>query len=432
MNTNIFIGALALLGIFSLFVSFRSSKNSQKSYYLANRSLGPILLALSIMATQLGGGVILGTAEGAYRFGWGALLWPLGSALGLLAVGLFFGKRLRLLNISTIAEVYTKVYKLKSLRTVASILSIISLFLILSAQLIASKGLLATVGLDTPLAFFLIWSIVVLYTMMGGLKAVVLTDVIQALFIAGALSTALFFTKTTTATATATLPSALNGNLSAWFLMPCLFMIIGQDMGQRCFSGKNGKTVLLAFLLAAIGLALIGAIPVAFGTLARGLDLPEGNVLLTSVQLLTNPAMTAIVGTAVVVALISTVDSLLCAVSSNLALDFALLKNPKLLTFLVGLAAMTLAYTYTSITGLLLLSYELSVTSLSVSIIAALILKNPSPLGALLSVTLGTTGFLLFRFIDLPFREIATLSLSALGYTTPYCLKFLPPLRSRP
>ena len=59
----------------------------------------------------------------------------------------------------------------------------LSLFFILVSQGIAAKKFFITLGLENPFFFIIFWSVLILYTVMGGFKAVVYTDVLQAGFI---------------------------------------------------------------------------------------------------------------------------------------------------------------------------------------------------------------------------------------------------------
>lgn len=107
--------------------------------------------------------------------------------------------------------------------------------------------------------------------------------------------------------------------------MPLLFMVIEQDMGQRCFAGASPKIVSRASFLAGIFTMIVCIVPVFFGSLANATNLqvpPQGSVLMTMIANTTSPFVTALVGCAVLAAIISTATSLINAISSNLSSDF--------------------------------------------------------------------------------------------------------------
>ncbi|MBM3192544.1 MAG: sodium:solute symporter family protein, partial [Chlamydiae bacterium] len=184
MNLQLFICLLFGLQLLYLWIGRRSSKHlkNKEDYYLAGKSVRLLPLTLTFLATQVGGGLVLGAAEEAYHFGWSVLFYPLGASLGLIALGCGIGKKLSRFNVSTVAEIFEVVYRSPFLKKVASLFSILSLFMILIAQIIASHKFLVSVGLDNTALFVLFWMTVILYTTQGGLKAVISTDNAQAIF----------------------------------------------------------------------------------------------------------------------------------------------------------------------------------------------------------------------------------------------------------
>src|SRR5262249_40206907 len=148
---------------------------------------------------------------------------------------------------------------------------------ILVAQIIASNKFMVSLGVENKLWFIGFWAIVIFYTAMGGLKAVVATDIIQAAFFA-----LVFVFSFGLAAYSMDIPS-LNIGLEeggfsfesskpyGWLLMPLLFMVIEQDMGQRCFAAESPKTVSKATLWAAAGTFILSLIPIYFGIAAKNM-----------------------------------------------------------------------------------------------------------------------------------------------------------------
>ena len=101
---------------------------------------------MTFVATQIGGGLVLGAAEEAYQFGWTVLLYPLGACLGFVVLALGVGKNLARFQVSTVAEFFEVVYRSPLLKKMASLLSITSLFMILMAQVIASRKFMVSLG----------------------------------------------------------------------------------------------------------------------------------------------------------------------------------------------------------------------------------------------------------------------------------------------
>lgn len=436
MNITLFICLLFALQIFYWFVGRRFSQKttSQKDYFLAEKAVKLFPLTMTFLATQVGGGFILGAAEEAYQFGWMVLFYPLGAALGFVALGSGVGRKLASLPISTVAEIFEVAYGSVIMKKIASTLSVISLFMILVAQIVASSKFLFSTGLMSTPLFILFWAVVIVYTARGGLKAVIATDVAQAAFFSVAFLAC--FTVAFFGNSEAPLSQIVQSEnmalvfpkLSGWLFMPLLFMLIEQDMGQRCFAGASSFVVSKAALLAGVGTLIICAIPIFFGLLAKtqGIEIPQGSsVLMAVVAKVTSPAMAAIVGCGVLAAIISTATSLINAISSNLANDFI---KPSLsltnsrgrtqgITCLVSSLAIFTAFYFDNVVDMLIQSYELSVVSLFVPIVIALFKKKKNLLSAALSLSFGALGFVFFRIYPMPFpKEILGVLLSLFGY----------------
>jgi SSS family solute:Na+ symporter len=416
-------------------ISARGLK-TQGDYFLAGKGVSFFPLMMTFVATQVGGGLVLGSAEEAYHFGWSVLFYPIGASLGLLLLGVGLGRKLAQFQVSTIAQIFEVVYKSPVLKKIASLLSIASLFMILAAQIIASNKFMVSLGVESPILFVAFWAIVILYTALGGLKAVIATDYIQAgFFIAAFLLCFGYVAYTADFSAPQLLQAGLpsehaafdTSKLYGWLFMPMLFMIIEQDMGQRCFAAKSPKVASQATLWAGICTLLICLIPVALGILATSMDIaiPTGSsVLMAVVKATTTPVLTALVGCAILAAIISTADSLINAIGSNLSQDFTLpaikgnsTHTSRLLSVGIAVAAIFFSFFFNNIVDLLIQSYAVSVSCLFIPIFIAFFKKNGRFLSATLSICFGAAGYVLFQFIQIPLpAEIAGVLLSLAGY----------------
>lgn len=436
MNITIFISMLFCLQFFYWLVGQRASKKvkGQEDYFLAGKDVRLFPLMMTFLATQVGGGVFLGAADEAYLFGWPVLLYPLGVALGLILLGCGVGRKLAGFQVSTVAQILEVVYGSPMLKKMASLLSILSLFMILVAQIIASNKFLVSMGLTNVPLFILFWAIVIIYTAQGGLRAVISTDMVQAAFFSGVFllcfGFVLYYEPAISLVKAPQLENFANvsSKLCGWLLMPLLFMVIEQDMGQRCFAGASPGIVSKASFLAGICTLIVCFVPVFFGSLANvtGLEIPQGgSVLMTVIAQITNPWMTALVGCAVLAAIISTATSLINAISSNVSNDFKLsffqktdpMRVIKGITCLISIGAIFFAFYFDNIVDLLIQSYELSVSCLFIPVMMALFRKRGDFLGALIAMSFGTLGFFLFRLYPIEFpKEIASILLSLMGY----------------
>lgn len=440
MDISVFIFSILSLQLLCFWIGKRASKklDSQEDYFLAGRNVRFFPLFMTLIATQIGGGLVLGSAEEAYRYGWYIFLYPLGATLGLLLLAGGIGSRLSRLPVATVAGLFETVYQSSLLKKVASLLSIVSLFMILIAQFIASKKFMLGLGIEQEWLFLAFWSIVILYTVTGGLKAVVATDIVQAFFFIVVFVACFIYSLLTYPEASlAASLNALAGTFefdqekwSGWLLMPLLFMVIEQDMAQRCFAAKSGRVVSWASGCAAMCILLICAIPIYYGVLGKSLGIaPDSgaSVLMTVLQATTNPTLSALFGCAILVAIISTADSLLNAISSNVAQDFnwqwvgkrwSVLQFFKGVSAGIGVLALATSYAFNNVVDVLILSYELSVVCLFVPVMAALFISRKSSLAAGGAILFGACSFLLVRWVPSPWvpREVLGLLFSAIGF----------------
>lgn len=439
MNITIFVGVLTLLQLICLWAGKRASKNlqDQQDYFLASKEIRFFPLLMTFVATQIGGGLVLGAAEEAYQFGWTVLLYPLGACLGFVVLALGVGKKLAHYQVSTVAELLEVVYQSRLLKKMSSLLSIISLFMILMAQVIASQKFMVSLGMDQSILFLAFWGIVILYTVMGGLKAVISIDIIQALFFMIVFALGLgYILYTGSFTLSEIVENGWSGGafdfniakLSGWLLMPLLFMVIEQDMAQRCFAARSPRVVTRAAAYAALCTLLICVIPVFIGVLGKqmGIVVPAGSsVFMDVMQAFTPPSLVAFIGCAVLMAVLSTAISLLNAVSSNLSQDFDFdvmegfqsVQLSRKITAGIGLLAVGGSFYAGEIVDLLIQSYELSVYCLFIPVCAALFKSRGNSLSAWLAFVFGALGFCLTRFIsfEIP-KEVVCLILSGLGF----------------
>ena len=426
MDTVLFISLLFALQVLYYLVGKKASPKSTEEdndYFLAGKKVPFFPLMMTFVATLVGGGVILGSAEEAYKSGWPKLFYPLGAALGLIVLGLGIGRKLAEFKVSTVAQIFEVVYKSKLLQRFASTLSIISLFTTLIAQLVASNRFLVSMGVTSTTLFVLFWAIVILYTARGGLRAVISTDFVQAAFFSLIFLSCGFIVWWGYGVPVVENVNFSSAKITGWFLMPLIFMIVGQDVGQRCFAGGSAKIVSRATLFAGLLLIVICIIPVYFGVLAKayGMEIGEGSsVLMTAISALTNPYLTAIVGCAVLAAMISTVTSVINAISSNIFTDFIKVKNMGVITtitIVISLISVGFALYFNSIVDVMFFGYELSACCLCVPLLFALFKKNGDFFAALFSALFGLAGFVIFRAVPLQFpREVLALLFSLSGF----------------
>lgn len=433
MNVPFILGVMGILGCIYVWIGTQSSKNlyTNDDYFLMGRNLTSIPLMFTLLATQLGGGTLLGAAHEAYQKGFIVLLYPLGASLGLCLLAMGFGKKLSEYRVSTVAQVLEKAYESSFFRIIASSLSIITLFCILTAQAIAAKSFFYSIGFLNPIIIIVVWTLVVVYTVMGGLKAVINTDILQAIFMLAVLGLAFITANKAQVNIKSFTPFSTTQEIPwmSWFFMPLLFMLIEQDTAQRCFAVKEGKMIAKASIGAAFLLLLGSSIAIFFGITANclNIDIPaNSNPLIVVIQTLTNEYISSLFLVAILMAIISTADTLLCSIVSNISCDFientayshqTKLRLSKVFTLVIGLLALILAFNLSSIVSLLIFAYELSIYVLFIPTLLAIISPSPNRLASYCSMGIGAIGFItcMFKAPIIP-KELLCIGISAISY----------------
>lgn len=182
-----FIGVFAL-GFYSMrFVSRaanREGKGFWAEYLISDRNLGGFVLAMTLVATYLSAGSFIGGPGTAYTIG---LAWVF-LAMSQMPTGYFtlsvLGKRFAILarkiNAVTITDFLKARYESNLLISLVSICIVFFFIAAMTAQFIGASRLIeGSVGISyqAALAFFSIT--VLVYTIIGGFRAVALTDTLQ-------------------------------------------------------------------------------------------------------------------------------------------------------------------------------------------------------------------------------------------------------------
>ncbi len=332
----IYILIMAAVGVYA---SRRT--HSATEFVLAGRKLSLGLCTTTIIATWLGGGMIIGGSGAAYEDGLlGVIADPFGATLCLLLVGLFFVRIFRRLKFFSFIEfVEQRFGRLATLVTSAAAL-LSSIFWV--AGMLVAFGLIFESLTGIPLEVGIVGGaiVVIAYTSIGGMLAVALTDFVQIVIIAigmvllfvvvlidaGGWSTV---SAQIPADAWRMLPLENTGErwlnyLRAWFIFG-LADIASQSLLQRAMAAKSERVAQYSFYLAGVGYLAFAMIPVTLGIIASvtmpGLADPESILPTLAIEHL-HPVAVAIFVGALLAAIMSSCDSSLLAaatvISTNL------------------------------------------------------------------------------------------------------------------
>lgn len=242
-------------------------------YFVSGKQGNWLQITGSLLATILGGSAILGTVELSHRAGWAAV-WFLGSASAGLFVLALIAPRVSRYGHYTLPEMIGRFYGTRAERT-ATILIPAAWLGVIAVQVIAGARIISALGLtDYRQGAILCGLVFILYTLLGGQKSVLKTDLIQAIIILAGI-TLLFILNLFSDRETETIPVSVKGILNENFSLADLIILlitysvtftVGPDIYSRIFCARDEKTARISVILVA---ALI--LPVAFMLTSLGM-----------------------------------------------------------------------------------------------------------------------------------------------------------------
>lgn len=435
--------------ILMLAIGFVVSKriNTDDDYFLAGRSLGPMMATFSIFATWFGAETCIGTAGAVYRDGLSSVhADPVGYSICIILMGLFFSRILWRRKITTIPDLFRERFSLNTER-LAAVIMIPSSLIWAGAQIRAFGQIIhAATDMSVSVAITLAATVVLIYTVFGGMLADAYTDLIQGItVIAGLifLGIILFVDLGGVGPALATIDlSRLSltggdmaglsfmGRLELW-MVPILGSLMAQELVSRVISSKSEKVAVQSCYRAGGLYILIGTIPVMVGLLGKAYypELENSEVIMPLLaKTHFNYFFYIIFVGALVSAILSTVDTTLLSAS---ALAGHNLVNPMLkeLTerkkviiartgvFISGLIAYAVAFMSESVTELVEAASALGGPSILVLTSIALFVKKGTSMNAIIAIVGSMVAWVIAHYvIETEFPVILTVVACILAY----------------
>ncbi|HEC1573517.1 TPA: sodium/proline symporter PutP [Campylobacter upsaliensis] len=351
INTEIAITFIAYsaLMLFIGFYFYRKNKSTE-DYFLGGRSLGPVVSALSAGASDMSGWLLMGLPGALYVSGFVESYIAIGLSIGAFLNWVFVAKRLRIYtsviaNSITIPDYFETRFDDDKhiLRIVCAIVILVFFTFYVSSGLVGGAKLFeSTFGIDYTHALTTGTIIIVLYTFLGGYKAVCWTDMIQGLLMMSALIIVPLVMLSNLGgyeAAISIVQEIKPQNLSMGEGVSLLTIISALAWGLgyfgqphilvRFMSIRSTKEIPTAtivgiswMVISLIGACFIGILGIAYvHKFNLTLQDPE-KIFIVMSQLLFNPWIAGILLSAILAAIMSTASSQLLVSSSTLAEDF--------------------------------------------------------------------------------------------------------------
>jgi SSS family solute:Na+ symporter len=438
------IFVLYMLGVLGIgYYHFRNNRDTD-DYYVGSRKMGPAAIGFSLVATDVGGGFSIGLGGLGFAMGL-AGSWLLFTGLvGAWLSAVFIIPRIKAADREHGLYTYPDFLRLRYGEGVAALAAVISglgYMGFTGAQILAGAKLAsatvitsAPAGL-TPLEFslYIIAFITICYTVIGGLKAVIYTDVVQwMLLLSGLVFVAIPIALTNVggwSGLRAALPASYFDITSIrpvtfinWMVSVIPIWLIGMTLYQRMYACRDEKSARKAWYMAGLleypVMAFAGVI---LGMAARvffpGVESEMGLPLMLKHYL--PVGVTGIVIAAYFSAIMSTADSCLMASSGNMLNDILQrtvlrhLKGPaeirvsQVVTLVIGITAVFIAVQFEKVLEAILYAYGFMVSGLFVPTLGAYFWKRSSRSGAFWGMLAGGCVFLLLKLEIVPVSVVA-------------------------
>lgn len=351
MNWGVVTPLLLLLAIVFVVGMWSSRKLDKEEgflsdYFLGSREFGGLLLAMTMVATYASASSFLGGPGAAYSIGFGWVLLAMTQVATGYFVLLILGKKFAIVarryNAITFIDFLKERYQSTAVVLLSAVSIIVFLFSAMAAQWVGGAYLIQSItGVSYFAALFIFTIAVLLYVIVGGFRAVVVTDAIQGIIMlvgtlllligviiaGGGLSN--LFADLTAINPNLISPFGADGNLTAayvssyWILVGVGVVALPQ-IAVRAMSYKDSKSMHRAIM---IGTVVVGTIMLSMhliGVFALpimpGIEVADQVIPLIALEVLP-PWLAGILLAAPLAAIMSTVDSLLLMVSSSVVND---------------------------------------------------------------------------------------------------------------
>lgn len=427
---DLLILAVYFLSMLGVGVYFHRQQVGLEEFFVGGRSMGAGHIGMSVVATDVGGGFSIGLGGLGFVMGLSAS-WLLFSGL----VGAWLAAVILVPRVKTLGDIhghrsfpgFLGHHFGNRTRLVAALVSAIGYAGFTGSQLLAG-GKLAAAAFDLKLttAVLVMSVVIVVYTALGGLEAVVYTDTVQwSILFLGLIGLGLPLGYRAVGGwqgLRETLPASyfrldnLSGlEIATWMVTIVPIWFVAMTLYQRIHAARDVNTARRAWFYAGLleypCMAFIGAILGMFARVLFPTADPEMGLPLLIREVLPIGA-TGLVLAAYFAAIMSTADSCLLASVGNLVDDISrrhiapaasertLLISSRLLTLVVGFGSVGFALFVPRVIDSILLAYSVMVAGLFVPTLGALFWRRVSGTAAFWSIITGGVSTVVLNVVE--------------------------------
>lgn len=424
-------------------LSYKKQENTAEDYFLANRKLGNIVLFFTLIATNFSSFFFLGFAGEGYRIGisyYPMMAFGTGfAALSFYYIGYQVWKLGKQYHFITPAELIYFRFNNTPLKLLFLTVMVTFTLPYLALQPIGAGYLLESLT-NGQIPYFVgatcLTIIIVIYVLMGGMRSVALTDVLQGilmfilmitafLVIANNLGGFINITKETYKLKPELFSRSGVGEFftqKKWFSFMALWSLtlpMFPQMFMRFYTAKTSQSLKISTVLYPLITGVLFICPVMIGvwgnTIFPGLEGKEADQILPMMLSEYTPLwLNSIIIVGALASFMSTLDSQLLSLSSILTRDIYLpyirpqasLKQQtligRILIIILAIIGLIIAYQPPSTIFIIATQTFTGLTVLFPTVIAALYGKNVKGISCLISIIIGELMVIGFQFNWLP------------------------------
>ena len=452
MNSLQFLDYIAMLAYFLVLiwigvsvVRSRNEKNKYDSFLAADRNMNLLQTTSSAAATDIGGGFSIAMGGLGFTLGVSGSWMIAVSGLSIVMVSFLMVPKVKRWSDKvkglTTGDLFAARFDRKT-GTLAAVVIGLSWFTFVGGQIIAGGKLLqVTLNMNLTVAVLVSGAVILAYTTMGGLKAVIYTDVFQMLvlmigivFIAvpiglievgGWSAMAQQFSSSDSTKHLLDWSAVGWRQMLGWFfaIFPVWFISIAAM--QRIIAARDVKTAQRGFFLTGIPIEwpLFAIGSTMIGLFARYLipDLSDPELATPMIIMQLLPAgIAGLVIAAYIAAVMSSADSCLMgpvAIFTNdiykryikpNSSELHLVRVARYATLILGILAIVTAYLIPNVLDLILYAYTFGSAGIFFPMLGLLFWKKTTAKGAFWSMLLGGSSAVIYSIIGEPFGFAAS------------------------
>jgi SSS family solute:Na+ symporter len=422
---------------------------TQSDFLVAGRRLGPLLYSGTMAAIVLGGASTIGGVGLGYEYGLSGMWLVVAIGTGILALSLLFAGRIQRLGVYTVSQMLELRYGPGSSVLSGVVMFGYTLMLSVTSTIAYATIFGALLDLGRVPSIVIGGAVVVLYSTLGGMWSITLTDFVQFVIKTVGIFLILLPVVVTRAGGFGGLADALpaealslttigGGTIVTYFVIYTFGLLIGQDIWQRVFTARSPGVARWAGAAAGVYCLAYGVAGAVIGMAARVIlpALDARDDAFAAVVEATMPALLAgLVLAAALAAVMSTSSGALIATATVFSQDIVArlrgrdpeagsehehVRSNRLYVAGFGVVMIGIACALQDVVAALTIAYDILVGGLLVAILGGLVWRRGTNVGALVSVAAGTVATLVTMVVvgDIYANEPIYLGLAAalVGY----------------